>query len=141
MSIEKPQPNESIKEMKGFREKVRHLMQDEVEFGNTAHFSSVNNREEFLDSLNEEDLKWFNFAEDESRALRKDNIHNLSSEQVNEYKAKIEEFKQSRSNFVGLRSIWYEFLANKFNIVVLKLFILDAKRGGKSVDYPREPNI
>ncbi|MBI2046254.1 MAG: hypothetical protein HYT28_02450 [Parcubacteria group bacterium] len=131
MSTENPQQNELADQMKLFREKVHLLIKDERALKKTAHFSSIDNVQEFLGLLNEEDMKWLDFVEEGQRAMKKEEIHHLSAAQIDEYKAKIEEFKNARGNFQGLRSIWYEFLANKLNIALLKfkLSILEKKRG------------
>ena len=130
MSIENlpNQHKESADAMKAFREKVRHLVEDEKALKETAHFSSIDNIKEFVNSLNEEDMVWFDFVEEEQRSMMEYKIHHLTATQIDTYKGKIEEFKNAR-NFQGIRSIWYEFLANKLNIAAMKLFILETKRG------------
>ncbi|MBI5004920.1 MAG: hypothetical protein HZC04_01910 [Candidatus Lloydbacteria bacterium] len=105
MSIEnlKNQNKETAGGMDLFREKVRHLIENERALKETAHFSSIIDKvKEFVDSLNEEDMKWFDFVEEEHRAMAKEEIHHLSAAQIDEYKAKIEEFKNARGNFQGM---------------------------------------
>lgn len=129
MSIEKPPQQKSIDEMKNFREEVSHLIQEEKDAQETAHFSSIDNEKEFLDSLNEDDKRWFEFTTEAQRNTQKNTIHHLSFEQLEKYKAKIEEFKRARDTVKGFRSDWYEFLANKLNVVAIKLSFLETKRG------------
>ena len=123
------QYKESVDAINAFRKKARRLVEDEKALKETAHFSSIDNIKEFVDSLNEEDMKWFDFVNEEQHSLGRGEMHHLSSKQIDTYKAKIEEFKNARNNFQGIRSIWYEFLANKLNIAAMKLFILETKRG------------
>ncbi|MBI5004659.1 MAG: hypothetical protein HZC04_00520 [Candidatus Lloydbacteria bacterium] len=115
--------------MKNFREEVSRLIQEEKGAQETAHFSSIDNEKEFLDSLNEDDKRWFDFTTEVQRNTQKNTIHHLSSEQLKEYKIKIEEFKRARDMVKGFRSVWYEFLANKLNIAAIKLSFLGIKRG------------
>lgn len=136
MSIEKPpQQEECPDSMKAFREKVLHLIEDEKKIRQTVHFSSIDNTKEFLNSLNEDDMRWLDFTEEVQHATEKDpetwkeRMHGLASSKVKEYQKKIEEFKQTQNTIKGPRSILREFIANKLNIIGLKLYILQNKRG------------
>ena len=133
MSIEKPQNEESADTMKIFREKVRHLIEDEARNQQTAHFSYVDSTKEFLDSLTEEDKRWLDFVE-EAQAIDDKLLHFLPSSKVKEYEEKIEEFKEVRKTIKGSRAIWYEFIANKLNVAAFKLFRLQTRRGANDPD-------
>lgn len=135
MSIEKPQQQESPDAMGAFREKVYHLIQAERAHRETAHFEPIiePKTKEFLDSLNEEDMRWFGFMEKVSAI----DVVRLNAGEVDEYTAELEKFRQARDKVKEFpREIWYEFLANKLNIFSFKLQKLQMRRGDSSF-YPK----
>lgn len=128
MSIEKPQQQESPDVMGAFREKVHHLIQAERAHRETAHFEQIieSKTKEFLDSLNEEDMRWFDFMEKVSTI----DAVLLSAGIVDYYTAELKKFRKARDKVKEFpREIWYEFIANKLNIFSFKLQKLQMRRG------------
>ena len=126
MSIEKPQNQESVgDEMILFRQKVSDLIQDERNHHETAHFDTIIDIKKFVDSLTEEDLKWFDFIE----RVRTLDVVPLSESDIVTYTGKLQEFRNIQKNVEEPRALWYEFLANKLTGFSLKLQMLEMRRG------------